>query len=383
MAAPLSDLQRLNALVDSITPTDQTPMKEIDAEIEKLKLNIPDRKADFEKLKGDFHLYDGKSIGEDEKKILKNKIQIVFSDKLLDKMPAHLLGLSASMLSIPSAISLVTTEKSMSDRKVLDAKARECYYLLTEKEIKEHSQSPKAILKLASERLDNNLLAFCYHTNASGENFREFYTILSRFEDIDVPDSGDADEAESAANRHLEANAVREAFDNDNSLLRSQAKGVKSITAIGLARVHPVQIPSQIQFFPNLESLDWHHNKTAKFPQELASLPLLKILELSSNRISELPDLSGLVSLQTLDIHGNLLTSLPDSIWTLPNLKELGISRNRQLHDIVPSNKDEVIAFFEKSQKPFTIQVDMGDLNDSSKEFLEVLGKLKNVEIIK
>jgi len=58
-------------------------------------------------------------------------------------------------------------------------------------------------------------------------------------------------------------------------------------------------------------------------------LPGLTVLNLSNNKISELPDLSKLTSLVSLNLSGNEIKEIPDSVSSLVNLKALDASNNK------------------------------------------------------
>ena len=60
------------------------------------------------------------------------------------------------------------------------------------------------------------------------------------------------------------------------------------------------------------------------FPKDLEDSDTLEILEISHNRISEIPDVSGdLKNLRIFNAVGNSFVALPESLGTLRRLEEL------------------------------------------------------------
>jgi len=103
-----------------------------------------------------------------------------------------------------------------------------------------------------------------------------------------------------------------------------RAKGTKllNLSDCGLKNV-----PNEINGIPLLTSIDFSSNQLTRV--ELPTLEKLKILNISSNNITEIADcFDGMRRLDTLNIANNRLTSVPDSIWGLPRLKTLNLSHN-------------------------------------------------------
>eukprot|EP01127_Copromyxa_protea_P004588 TRINITY_DN1443_c0_g1_i2.p1 TRINITY_DN1443_c0_g1~~TRINITY_DN1443_c0_g1_i2.p1 ORF type:complete len:1061 (-),score=156.00 TRINITY_DN1443_c0_g1_i2:321-3503(-) len=93
---------------------------------------------------------------------------------------------------------------------------------------------------------------------------------------------------------------------------------------------YPINLTSLILSTNGIKSLD------ASFFLLLASYPRLTHLDLSENKISELPiEISSLSQLKHLDLSRNNLNSLPPGIASLRNLKTLNI-RHTPLGQIVP-----------------------------------------------
>ena len=89
--------------------------------------------------------------------------------------------------------------------------------------------------------------------------------------------------------------------------------------------------------FSNLESLDLSSNRLTEIPGELGSLSNLESLDLSSNRLTEIPgELGSLSNLTELYLVGNGLTGeIPPELGNLSNLTYLCLSDN-QLTGCIP-----------------------------------------------
>lgn len=79
----------------------------------------------------------------------------------------------------------------------------------------------------------------------------------------------------------------------------------------------------------SVTDLDLHGNQISAIPGDISGLELLRVLDLTSNRLLDLPDCLGFPNLQRLMLRGNSLHSpSADSLHTCLNLKVLDISRN-------------------------------------------------------
>ena len=91
----------------------------------------------------------------------------------------------------------------------------------------------------------------------------------------------------------------------------------------------------------NFTAVDLQHNNLGSVPLALFQIPGLEVLNLSDNKLTQLPrtDMSSLDlpsvlgswkcrSIKTLDISYNKLKSLPDVIWKLPQLEHLYAQHN-------------------------------------------------------
>lgn len=79
-----------------------------------------------------------------------------------------------------------------------------------------------------------------------------------------------------------------------------------------------------------IENLILHHNRLCVFPENLIKFSNLKILDISSNNLTSLPDIFEHCALTHLIVKNNLLTngSLPKSFTCSNVLKELNLSGN-------------------------------------------------------
>ena len=85
------------------------------------------------------------------------------------------------------------------------------------------------------------------------------------------------------------------------------------------------------------------HNSLSSIPLALFQIPELRVLDVSSNKLTELPVGSGpsdrcdwnCPNLRTLDICSNKFCTIPGKLWRLPKLKRLYI-QNNSLTEITP-----------------------------------------------
>ena len=82
--------------------------------------------------------------------------------------------------------------------------------------------------------------------------------------------------------------------------------------------------------FSSLHTLDLHGNALSHFPSEIAILSPLKNLDVSHNRLTELP-FSELINLQQLYANNNLIHDIPYSIGRLTNLQAISLANNPKL----------------------------------------------------
>jgi len=94
-------------------------------------------------------------------------------------------------------------------------------------------------------------------------------------------------------------------------------------------------LPSEIAYLTQLKTLflnsdhEFNENCLMSFPMEIVCLTQLEILDLSWNRLNNLPsEISHLACLKTLILKGNGLTSFPSAIACLSQLQDLDLSEN-------------------------------------------------------
>ena len=82
-----------------------------------------------------------------------------------------------------------------------------------------------------------------------------------------------------------------------------------------------------------MKSLDVSYNALTSISEDDAfSLPVIQILNVSENRIKNLPDLSSWTNLITLTADGNQIADIPDGMTILPLLKNVDFARNDIRH---------------------------------------------------
>jgi hypothetical protein len=86
------------------------------------------------------------------------------------------------------------------------------------------------------------------------------------------------------------------------------------------------QIPEKFSSFQVIEKLDLGRNKFENFPLVICQLPLLKTLHLDRNQITLLPEqIADLQALEYLDLYANGIEQFGEGIFLLPALKVLNI----------------------------------------------------------
>jgi Leucine-rich repeat (LRR) protein len=90
------------------------------------------------------------------------------------------------------------------------------------------------------------------------------------------------------------------------------------------------QIPKEILFFKNLESLSLEDNDLSQTDFSiLRQLPKLKKLILQECRLTKIPSsIFSLTALEEFDIYSNYISEIPEELFNLSNLKSLQIGSN-------------------------------------------------------
>ena len=115
----------------------------------------------------------------------------------------------------------------------------------------------------------------------------------------------------------------------------SQAEGMWVKTRNSYSEEAKVkEIPDGIKDFQSLEELNIKGNRLESFNDGILELKNLKKLIISSNSISQLPDLSSLSNLEYLDCSSNGLLEIPESVFSLLKLKTLDFGYNHNIKSI-------------------------------------------------
>ena len=115
----------------------------------------------------------------------------------------------------------------------------------------------------------------------------------------------------------------------------SQAEGMWVKTRNSYSEEAKVkEIPDGIKDFQSLEELNIEGNRLESFNDGILELKNLKKLIISSNSISQLPDLSSLSNLEYLDCSSNGLLEIPESVFSLLKLKTLDFGYNHNIKSI-------------------------------------------------
>lgn len=86
--------------------------------------------------------------------------------------------------------------------------------------------------------------------------------------------------------------------------------------------------PDSVTEMPRLQTLDLSGNALTSLGPSTLSMPALKSLNLSINRIETLPDLTGWTNLLTLLVEENKLSEFPTGFTSLKNLKQANFNGN-------------------------------------------------------
>ncbi len=114
--------------------------------------------------------------------------------------------------------------------------------------------------------------------------------------------------------------------------LRSVPKDIKRLKNLRVLRLsHNLisELPDWIGELTKLESLNLSTNNLEEIPESIGALKSLKKLIIYANQLKIIPpSMSDLTSLEELDLHRNQIEALPDSIGNLGVLKKLLLSDN-------------------------------------------------------
>ncbi|XP_062537894.1 leucine-rich repeat-containing protein 57 [Armigeres subalbatus] len=106
----------------------------------------------------------------------------------------------------------------------------------------------------------------------------------------------------------------------------AQKTGVLKISQMRLD-----EFPSALKAFPNvLKTLDLSENRFSELPTDLGKFTILKHLNVAGNRLSSIPEVIGvLVKLETVNAMNNLIVRIPQELSQCKNLKQLHLSNNQ------------------------------------------------------
>ncbi|KAI7891954.1 uncharacterized protein EV154DRAFT_419476 [Mucor mucedo] len=110
--------------------------------------------------------------------------------------------------------------------------------------------------------------------------------------------------------------------------------------------------------FPKLEELTLSHNGLTALPTNLGqTLPALKILSLSSNKLDDIVDTSFGLKLEILDLSNNDIGYLPPGLSNIQTLKELTVYGNRfrvPRPNVVEQGTKAILEFLKRRNTPAT-----------------------------
>ena len=112
--------------------------------------------------------------------------------------------------------------------------------------------------------------------------------------------------------------------------LQLALKEPEKVTELFLHNLGINTFPKEILAFKNLKKLDLSQNKLKEIPSEIANLITLESLVFSDNEITSLPDeLSKLSKLKVINLQNNPLSNIPKVIFQLKNLRLLQLSNTK------------------------------------------------------
>jgi len=117
-------------------------------------------------------------------------------------------------------------------------------------------------------------------------------------------------------------------YKNGVTTLPPEIKELKNLRVLNLIKAYGLtSLPPEIGQLPKLEELHAPLTELEAIPRELCNAKALKLLDVSTTRVSKLPrEIGRLTTLEELDVHSTAITTLPDSLCNLTNLKVLNIS---------------------------------------------------------
>lgn len=104
----------------------------------------------------------------------------------------------------------------------------------------------------------------------------------------------------------------------------------EKIESLTLNNSELFDIPKEIEYFKNVQTIDLRENSITLFPQVFSTLKQLTELNLSFNKLALIPDfINQLSSLVSLDASHNMIHFVSSKITKLSSLKMLNLSANK------------------------------------------------------
>ncbi len=119
-----------------------------------------------------------------------------------------------------------------------------------------------------------------------------------------------------------------EVFGGNLESLDERWFSIPTLEVLRLKNVGLVELPANINFLaPKLHTLVLSQNHLIDIPEWITNFPALKVLDISSNNISKLPQ-SWATTLQRFVADSNEIVDLPIGLLEIPSLLHLSLDEN-------------------------------------------------------